>query len=130
MFELYLLSILIYKLTLSKGGWHTMRETASLQFRTSCITWSRGARLTSSPFIWRIWSPGINLLTLGPPLVTNLEHNILIVRQIIWCKIYLFTPFINGKIIHVYCCIQLYVYSSNKFHFTNNHCKATVIEAQ
>ena len=96
-----------------------MRETASLQFRTSCITWSRGARLTSSPLIWRIWSPGINLLTLGPPLVTNLEHNILIVRQIIWCKIYV--------LLHVYCCIQLYVYSSNKFHFTNSHCKTTVI---
>ena len=69
-------------LTLSKGGWHTIKETASLQFRTSCITWSRGARFTSSPLIWRIWSPGINLLTLGPPLVTNLQidqmiHNII-----------------------------------------------------
>ena len=89
-----------------------MRETASLQFRTSCITWSRGARLTSSPFIWRIWSPGINLLTLGPPLVTNLGHNILIVRQIIICNIY---------------SLYIYIYSSNKFHFTNNHCKTTVI---
>ena len=45
----------------------------SLQFLTSCMTWSRGAILTSSPLICRIWSPGINLFTLGPPLVTNLE---------------------------------------------------------
>ena len=61
-------------LTLSKGGWHTTKETVSRQFRTSCITWSLGALLTSSPLICRIWSPGRNLLTLGPPLVTNLKE--------------------------------------------------------
>ena len=61
-------------LTLSKGGWHTTRDTCSLQLRTSCITWSLGAFFTSSPLIWRIWSPGFNLWTLGPPLVTNLKE--------------------------------------------------------
>ena len=30
-------------LTLSRGGWHTTRLTVSRQFRTSWITWSRGA---------------------------------------------------------------------------------------
>ena len=105
-----------------------MRETASLQFRTSCITWSRGARLTSSPFIWRIWSPGINLLTLGPPLVTNLEHNILIVRQIIQCQIYLLRILLEKYFMFIP--IYNYVYiplTSFILHITTNHCKTTVI---
>ena len=58
---------------MSRGGWQTIRVTVSLQFLTSCMTWSLGAFLTSSPLMVRIWSPGINLFTLGPPLVTNLK---------------------------------------------------------
>ena len=58
---------------MSRGGWQTIRVTVSLQFLTSCMTWSLGAFLTSSPLMVRIWSPGISLFTLGPPLVTNLK---------------------------------------------------------
>ena len=82
---------------MSRGGWHTTRLTVSRQFRTSWITWSRGALsrkyldtiteniwdgknivscqqylATSSPLMERIWSPGMSLSTLGPPPVTNL----------------------------------------------------------
>lgn len=52
-------------------GWQTSNETCVSQARTSCMTWSRGASLTSSPLTASIWSPGCNLPMLGPPSVTK-----------------------------------------------------------
>lgn len=40
------------------AGWHTSRLTWVSHARTSWMTWSRGASLTSSPLTARIRSPG------------------------------------------------------------------------